>query len=96
LRKTAIGLAAVAALTGCVQSTGGSQAGIPMRTPGKPASSPAYARWRGPAAPNNRIVGHELGDLRGHPVGDQRAPWRCLVKNGQMREVIFAGNEGTP
>jgi hypothetical protein len=28
-------------------------------------------------------------------VGDQRAPWRCLVKDGQVREVYFAGNEGT-
>lgn len=27
-------------------------------------------------------------------VGDQRAPWKCLVSNGRVAEVMFAGSEG--
>ena len=101
LHKTVLGIAALATLAGCVESTGGSKPAVSMRTAPETDELACLQAVAGPNGANNRIVEvmssetSEANNLVMVAVGDQRAPWRCLVKNGQVREVTFAGNEGT-
>lgn len=101
LYKSIVGIAALAALAGCVETTGGAKHAVSMRTAPEADELACLRAVAGPTGANNGIVEvmssetSEANNLVMVAVGDQRAPWRCLVKDGQVREVYFAGNEGT-
>jgi hypothetical protein len=101
--RNVIGIAALAAVAGCATTSGtsgGGSTGVSMRTAPEADELACLRAVAGPSGANNRIVEvmtsetSEANNLVMVAVGDQRAPWRCLVKNGQVREVMFAGNEG--
>lgn len=102
-----IGAAALAALAGCVEDSGGmmptSPAGPSMRTTFDPAvSSTAVNVCQNTLAQQVdgvvRVVGTEFSEANVAVymrVGANGAPWRCLVSNdGRGAELMFLGSEG--
>lgn len=105
--KIMIGAAALAALAGCVEDSGGmmptSPAGPSMRTTFDPAvSSTAVNVCQNTLAQqvngNVSVVGTEYSEANVAVymrVGANGAPWRCLVSNdGRGAELMFLGSEG--
>ena len=103
--KFIIGAVALAALAACVEDTGmaTSPAGPSMRTTFDPAvSSTAINVCQNALAQQVdggvRVVGTEYSEANVAVymrVGDNGAPWRCLVSNdGRGAELMFLGSEG--
>lgn len=106
LLKVVTGAAALAALAGCVETTDSmeaSPAGPPFITTYDPSVSDAAvsacrdtldAQTDG----NVEVVGSEYSEANVAVymrVGENGAPWRCLVSNdGSGAEVMFMGSEG--
>lgn len=101
IHRFAFAIAAAGLLTGCVETTGQGGERVSMRTAPEADELACLRAVAGPGGANNPIVEvmrsetSEANNLVMVAVGDQRAPWRCLVQDGQVREVFFAGNEGT-
>ncbi len=104
--KLALGLAAAAALAGCVEDTGSTTSTNPMfpnvgispdvsNTALNACRSAVDAQTDGAV----EVVGSEFSQANNAVylvVGPQRAPWRCLVSNdGSVDEVMFVGSEGS-
>lgn len=105
--SSVIGAAALAALAGCVEDTGGmmptSPVGPSIRTTFDPAvSSTAVNVCQNTLAQqvdgNVSVVGTEYSEANVAVymrVGANGAPWRCLVSNdGRGAELMFLGSEG--
>ncbi len=109
IAKTVVGLAAFAALAGCVEDTGNS-ALMPPAPGGPPfiegsfgASDAATNACRDLLASQTtggvKVVGSEFSQANSAVymrVGANGAPWRCLVSDdGSNASVTFVGSEGT-
>lgn len=105
--KFIIGAAALVALAGCVEETGGmmptSPAGPSMRTTFDPSvSNTAVSVCQSTLARQVdggvQVVGTEYSEANVAVymrVGANGAPWRCLVSNdGRGAELMFLGSEG--
>jgi malic enzyme len=102
----ALGLAAAAALAGCVEETGSTTASNPMFPNvgfSPDVSSVAVNACRNAVDAQTdgavEVVGSEFSQANNAVylvVGAQRAPWRCLVSSdGVVDEVMFVGSEGS-
>jgi len=100
-----LGLAAAAALAGCVEDTGSSSSSNPMFpnvgfSPDVSQRAVNACRAAVDAQTDGavEVVGTEFSQANNAVymrVGPQRAPWRCLVSNdGRVAEVMFVGSEG--
>ncbi|SIO43733.1 hypothetical protein SAMN05444722_2145 [Rhodovulum sp. ES.010] len=104
------GLGALAALSACVETTGGSAAQMPV-APGSPAFITGMSPDVSQAAINScrsalasqttggvTVVGSEFSQANSAVymrVGANGAPWRCLVSNdGRGPDLMFMGSEG--
>lgn len=105
--RIVIGAAALAALAGCVEETGGvmptSPAGPSIRTTFDPAvSNTAVNVCQNTLAQQVdgavTVVGTEFSQANVAVymrVGANGAPWRCLVSNdGRGADLMFLGSEG--
>ena len=105
--RIVIGAAALAALAGCVEETGGvmptSPAGPSIRTTFDPAvSNTAVNVCQNTLAQQVNgdvsVVGTEYSEANVAVymrVGANGAPWRCLVSNdGRGADLMFLGSEG--
>ena len=108
--KLIIGAAALAALAGCVETTGGSATQLPV-APGSPPFITSMAPDVSQAAVNScrnllasqtsggvTVVGGETSEAATAiymRVGANGAPWRCLVgADGSNPSTMFMGSEG--
>ena len=99
--RNTLAIAAMALLTGC-GSSGGSYGNdsYSMRTAPERDERACLDYVAGPNGANNRQVSvissetSEANNMVTIAVGDQRAPWNCLVKDGRVDEVYYAGGSG--
>jgi ABC-type glycerol-3-phosphate transport system substrate-binding protein len=106
--KLVLGLAAAAALAGCVEETGTtamapSPSGPPFITTFDPSVSNAAVdacrnALQADVGSSVNVVGTEFSQANSAVfmrVGSNGAPWRCLVSNdGRGPELMFMGSEG--
>jgi ABC-type glycerol-3-phosphate transport system substrate-binding protein len=106
--RLAFGLAAAAALAGCVEETGTatmapSPSGPPLITTYDPSVSNAAVdacrnALEADTGSSVNVVGSEFSQANSAVymrVGANGAPWRCLVSNdGRGPELMFMGSEG--
>lgn len=109
LSNSAAGFAALAALTACVETTGGGgamapAAGAPPFIEGSFSASQAAVNscsrlLASQTTGGVRVVGSETSEAADAVymrVGSNGAPWRCLVSaDGSNPSVMFMGSEGT-
>ena len=95
-----VGVAALGAIAGCVETSEVSTStGVSMRT--APQTDELACLQAVSGTTGNGVVEvirsetSEANNFVVVGVGDQRAPWNCLVNDGQVVETYFAGNEGT-
>lgn len=104
--RLALGLAAAAALAGCVEDPGSTGASNPMfpdvgYSPDVSNAAVSACRNAVDAQTDGAVdvVGSAFSQANSTiylVVGPQRAPWRCLVSNdGRVAEVMFVGSEGS-
>ena len=106
LLKIAAGVAALAALAGCVETAGGMEAS-PMAPPFIETYDPSVSNAAVSACRSAldaqtdgdvQVVGSEFSEANTAiymRVGANGAPWRCLVSSdGIVAELMFMGSEG--
>ena len=95
-------LVASVVLAGCAVDNGG---GYPSAVAQTASGTPSVAEQACLAAVSNQTNNGDVAILSSEfseanslvmvGVGEQRAPWRCLVSNdGVVAEVMFSGDEG--
>lgn len=84
-------------LAGCVETTTSPSNDAPLRTGSATDENACLSAVAAQTSNTVSILSSDFSEANTIVmvgVGPERAPWKCLVSNGRVAEVSFAGSEG--